>query len=100
MATFENIAKSMTYFLSKFKILPICYSTTICLFCFPNAIPDDPTTTNIQLLALRGKTEEVAYYIDEWVALSHRFPYFLYPSADIDGHLELRRMGFLYITLS
>ena len=22
-----------------------------CLFCFPNAIPDDPTTTNIQLLA-------------------------------------------------
>ena len=94
MASFENIAKSMTYFLSKFKILPIC------LFCFSNAIPDDPTTTNIQLLALRGKTEEVAYYIDEWVALSHSFPYFLYPSADIDGHLELRRMGFLYITPS
>ena len=79
----------MTHFLSKSKILPIC------LFCFPNAIPDDPTTTNIQLLALRGKTEEVAYYIDEWVALSHSFPYFLYPSADIDGHLEPRRMGFL-----
>ena len=55
----------MTHFLSKSKILPIC------LFCFPNAIPDDPTTTNTQLLALRGKTEEVIYYIDEWVALPH-----------------------------
>ena len=86
----------MTHFLSK----SIKFCPYICLFCFPNAIPDDPTTTNIQLLALRGKTEEVAYYIDEWVALSHSFPYFLYPSADIDGHLELCRMGFLYITLS